>query len=283
MPCFSRRSLVPLALLAATAAAAADRSPRQYTIEQFMATTWVAGASFSPDETKLLFSSDESGIRNAYVVPVTGGAPTALTKSTTDSTIAVSFFPNDERVLFTRDEGGNELNHLYVREKDGRERDLTPGAKLKANFGGWTRAGDAFYVLTNERDPRFFDVYRYASADYQRTLVYQDEVGYFFGGISDDGKWIALTKVNSTADDDIHLWNTATKEMKHLTPHQGEVSFSVQGFDPESTRTSTTRRTKAVSSRAWRGTCWPREGARRWRGRTGTSAGRPSLTTAGTA
>src|SRR5262245_5365073 len=106
-------------LLAVPVAAAADRLPRQYTIEQVMATTWVGGASFSPDETKLLSSSDESGIRNVYVVPVGGGAAVPLTQSTTDSTIAVSFFPNDERILFTRDRGGNELNHLYVRERGG--------------------------------------------------------------------------------------------------------------------------------------------------------------------
>ncbi len=230
---FIARPFLVFALLTATVASATDRPPRQYTIEQFMATTWVAGASFSPDESKLLFSSDESGIRNAYVVPVAGGSPVAVTRSTTDSTIAVSYFPKDERILFTRDQGGNELNHLYVREREGQERDLTPGEKVKAQFGGWTRAGDAFYVLTNERDPRFFDVYRYASADYQRTMVYKDEVGYFFGDISDDGKWVALGKANSTADDDIYLWNAATKELKRLTPHQGDVSFAVQGFDPE--------------------------------------------------
>ena len=78
-----------------------------------------------------------------------GGAPTALTSST-DSTYAVSYFRGDERILFTRDQAGNELNHLYVRETDGKEKDLTPGAKLKAQFAGWNAAGDAFYVLTNE-------------------------------------------------------------------------------------------------------------------------------------
>ena len=157
------------------------RPAKQYTIEQFMNTTSLNGASFSADESKLLFSSNKTGIFNVYTVPVTGGEPTALTSSTTDSTYAVSYFRKDDRVLFTRDQGGNELNHLYVRTPDGQERDLTPGAKLKAQFSGWAPDGSAFYVGTNERDPRYFDLYRYDAKTYERTLLYKNEQGYFPG------------------------------------------------------------------------------------------------------
>ena len=110
------------------------RPSKQYTIEQFLNTTSISGASFSADESRILFSSNKTGIWNLYSIPVTGEW-TPITRSTTDSTYAVSFFPKDDRILFTRDQGGNELNHLYVL-KDGQERDLTPGEKLKAQFGG---------------------------------------------------------------------------------------------------------------------------------------------------
>jgi dipeptidyl aminopeptidase/acylaminoacyl peptidase len=116
---------------------------------------------------------------------------------------------------------------------DGRERDLTPGEKLKAIFAGFTRAGDAFFVQTNERDPRFFDLYRYDAKTYARTLVYRNEDGYFFGDVTDDGRFIALGKPRTTADSDIYLHDTITRETKHLTPHQGQVSFGVEAFDPE--------------------------------------------------
>jgi len=59
---------------------------KRYTIEQFMATTSVTGASFSKDERQILFSSNASGIFNAYTLPVGGGTPRALTTSTGDST-----------------------------------------------------------------------------------------------------------------------------------------------------------------------------------------------------
>src|SRR4029453_3366525 len=118
---------------------------------------------------RILSSSNRTGIFNAYMLPVTGGEPTAITTSTADAIFAVSFFPTDDRVLITRDHEGNELNHVYVIERDGAEKDLTPGEKLTASFMGWASDGKGFYVRTNERDPRFFDLYRYGATDYART------------------------------------------------------------------------------------------------------------------
>jgi dipeptidyl aminopeptidase/acylaminoacyl peptidase len=184
----------------------------------------------------VLFHSNVTGIFNAYTLPISGGEPVALTRSATDTTFSVGFFPDDDRVLYTRDHGGDENNHLYVRELDGREKDLTPGEKLKAAFFDWRPDGNAFYVTTNERDPKFFDLYRYDAKTYARELVYKNEQGYDFGAISRDAKWIALNKPNTTLDSDIYLYSVATGETKHLTPHQGDVSFSAETFDPASTK-----------------------------------------------
>jgi dipeptidyl aminopeptidase/acylaminoacyl peptidase len=212
--------------------APARRPSKNYTIEQFMATTSVRDASFSPDETRVLFSSNVTGIFNVYSVPVKGGVASAVTTSTTDSTYAVSYFPQDERLLYTRDQGGNELNHLYVRGADGQERDLTPGEKVKALFRGWSPAGDAFWVQTNERDPKFFDLYRYDSKTYERTLAYKDEAGYDLGAISRDGRYLAFAKAITTADNEMYLWDAQTKSMKPL--HQGHAAYSPEDFDPAS-------------------------------------------------
>lgn len=225
---------IGLAIAALSLAPVEARTPKTYTIEQFMATTSINGASFAPDESRILFNSNESGIFNAYTIPVAGGKAEALTRSTTDTTFAVSYFPKDGRVLYTRDRGGDENNHLYVREADGRERDLTPGDKLKAQFLDWAADYRSFYVQTNERDPRFFDVYRYDAATYDRSLVYKDEVGYGVGAISRDGKWIGLDKVNTTADTDTYLYNVETKALKHITPHEGVSTNGAATFDPES-------------------------------------------------
>ncbi len=210
------------------------RAAKRYTIEQFMATTSLGGASFSADERRILFHSNASGIFNVYAMPVDGGPPVQLTDSKTDSCYSVSYFPQDDRFLYTRDQGGNELNHLYVREPDGAERDLTPGSKLKALFAGWSADGQAFHVATNERDPRFFDLYRYDAKTYARTLVFQNDKGWQNLEISRDGRWLALAKRNTTADSDVYLADLKTGEVRHLTPHQGVASYSAEDFSPDS-------------------------------------------------
>jgi dipeptidyl aminopeptidase/acylaminoacyl peptidase len=229
-------ALVLSALIAAGAAPAPKkpRQPKQYTVAQFYATIGVRDASFSSDEKRILFSSNRSGVYNVYSVPVTGGEPTALTSSTTDTTYAVSFFPSDDRVLYTHDQGGNELNHMYVRELDGKERDLTPGEKLKAEFRGWSGDRTAFWVETNERDPKFFDLYRYDARTYERRLVYKNDAGYDFGAVSPDGKSVALVKLNTTSDSDIYLWSAASNEAKLITKHEGTADNAPQEFDPAS-------------------------------------------------
>lgn len=212
----------------------AARNVKQYTIEQFMDTTRITGSSFSPDEKSILFSSNKSGIFNVYVMPVTGGAPRQLTNSTKESTYVVSYFPGDTRFLYTYDQGGNENNHLYVMGADGKETDLTPGEKTKASFLGWSHDKKSFFFSTNERDARFFDIYEMSIAEFKRTLLYQDTAGYDVGPISNDKKFIAFTKQSTTVDTDIYLYNVETKELKHITKHQGDIGHSPQVFDVKS-------------------------------------------------
>ena len=213
-----------------------DSGPvKQYTIEQFMDTTRVGGSSFSPDEKSILFHSNKSGIFNVYTIPVSGGEPKQLTNSTKESTYVVSAFPNDARFLYIHDKGGNENSHIYIRELHGKERDLTPGDKTKANFLKWSQDRKSFFFSTNARDPKFFDIYEMAVADLTPKLVYKDETGYNFGDISNDRKFIAFGKPgNTTADSDVYLYNTETKEIKNLTPHKGDVGNDPQAFDVNS-------------------------------------------------
>ena len=174
------------------AAAASKATPKQYTIEQFMKTERVGGLSISANDKWLLYHSNKTGIYNVYTTPISEKSPRPITNSAKETIQAVSYFPHDNRVLYTSDQGGNELNHLYVQEEHGAARDLTPGTKLKAQFEGWSHDGSAFYVSTNERDPKSFDVYRYNSKDFARTLVFQNPGGFDDFKVDPAGRFIAM-------------------------------------------------------------------------------------------
>ena len=55
------------------ATATATNRVRRYTIEQFMDTVRISGASFSFDEKQILFNNNKTGIFNVYTVAVSGG------------------------------------------------------------------------------------------------------------------------------------------------------------------------------------------------------------------
>lgn len=211
-------------------------TPTTYSVADFYRSTRFAGASWSPDRRRLLVSSNQTGIWNAYSVPVAGGAATPLSKSTTNSVFASAYFPNDERILYTSDEGGNELTHLYVRHPDGSTRDLTPGKKLKAGFLGFAGDDRSFFVSTNERDARYFDVYAYSAADFERTLLYRNDKGYGLGAISRDGRYLAVVKPRTTSDADIYLVDRRTGTTKNITSHSGSVNNAPADFSPDGRR-----------------------------------------------
>ncbi len=211
-----------------------DTSIPEYSIEQFMGNIAWTGASFSPDNSKLLVSNNSTGIFNVYALPVAGGEPEQLTTSTTDANLAISYFPEDERFIYTADQGGNELNHIYVQELDGSVVDLTPGENLKASFAGWTGDYSAFYVQSNERDPRYFDVYRYTlEPGYPREQVFLNEEGFFPANLSRDGRYLVLAELHNTNDNDLYVHDFETGERIHITPHTGNVSSGPSDFSPD--------------------------------------------------
>ena len=226
--------VVVMAMLAPVAsAAAAPKSVPQYSIEDFLATTSMRGADFSPDGRSILVSSDRSGVFNAYAVPVAGGEPRQLTTSTINAVIAHSWYPRDERFVYTSDVGGNELTHVWVGTPDGSARDATPGEGLKAGFAGWAYDDQSFFVTTNERDKRWFDLYEVDPETLQKTLVYQDSTGLQYAAISRDERWLALEKTTTEHDTDVYLLDRRNGRLEHLTPHQGDVVWTVADFAPD--------------------------------------------------
>jgi dipeptidyl aminopeptidase/acylaminoacyl peptidase len=207
-----------------------SRQVKQYTIEQFLTTTNISGSSFSPDDSQILFTSNKSGIRNLWSVPVTGGDAKALTDFK-DTTNSISYFPKDNRVLYSQDKGGNEQYHIFVLNTDGTSKDLTPSEKARFDFVQWSHDGDSFFYRSNERDPKFFDVYRMDAKTYETKMIYENKEGLDVGAISGDGQLIALVRTNTTNDSDMFLYDVAKKESKHLTQHEGDTNYAPQDFD----------------------------------------------------
>ncbi len=239
--CATNTGSVPTAPLAVAIPAEVPAAPAErprYSAETFFATTSYsmaapAGLGFSADGRSLLISSDKSGVFNAQVLPVSGGAAVPATSSADNATFARSFFPADDRILFTSDKGGDELNHLYVRNPDGTIRDLTPGDKVKADFLGWSSDGKTFWLTTNERNPEMFDVYAYNTTSYARRRIFTND-GFTIGEISPNGRYVALVKERTSADNNLYLADLQGKAPPRLiSKHESNVSHGVHDFTPD--------------------------------------------------
>jgi len=206
---------------------------KTYTMEQFMKTVSVGGSSFNHDETKLLVSSNETGVFNVYEMDLVTGNRTAITEGE-DTTFGVSYMPNDDRILYMRDKDGNENSHLFLREMDGRVRDLTEGDETKEGFAGFHPDLKSFFTQNNQRDPRFFDLFQWDVETLDKTMVYQNEDGFDPFDITPDGHWIILTKTNTSNDSDILVADLTGGGAPFLiSEHTGQASFQPQTVSPD--------------------------------------------------
>ncbi|WP_024770910.1 S9 family peptidase [Aquimarina macrocephali] len=197
----------------------------QYSIEQFMDNENAISNGFSADKSKVLMTSNRSGIYNMYTVATDGGELMPVTKSDSASVFGISYFPEDDRILFRMDGNGDEIHKIFIKDSSGIKR-LTPEKNVRASFRGWAKDGKSFFYGTNERDPKYMDHYEMDIADFTSKLIYQNTDGMDFGGMSEDRKYIALSKSINTNDNDLYLLNTETKE-------KVKINDNLSGNSPE--------------------------------------------------
>jgi dipeptidyl aminopeptidase/acylaminoacyl peptidase len=210
---------------------ASVRNRSRYTCAQFLATAKISGLAFSPREDRILFTSDASGVSNAYEVSIADARQTQLTFSRTENIQSVSYFPKDDRILLIRDRGDVENSILYVLDHDGKETILTHGSRVQTRFHDWSSDLETFYMSTNERDNRFFDLYKVHAGTYERRLLFLSGDRYYFSGISADERLVLFVKSKSMSSANIFLYDLSRERMRPLIVDEGEVLNCLPVFD----------------------------------------------------
>lgn len=230
-------SLLVICLAWACAPKKEEQPPKLYTIQQFLDVVPINGGAFSPDETKIMINSRATGIFNAVEIDIKSGEQKPLTNSTDNAIFSYSYFPNDNRVLYGSDKGGNEITHIFIRNTDGQVKDLIQDTTAKAEFAGWSYNKKLMYYASNSRDKRFFDLYKVQldgqpkeGKVYPSTQAYKNEKGLNPGAISADDRYIALDESITTNNSNMYLHDTQTGKTKLLSEHQGDVQYSPQYF-----------------------------------------------------
>jgi len=204
-----------------------------YSIEQFFANDQIGGGSFSDDESKLLISSNESGIFNAYEIDLKTKAKKQLTHSSKESYFGMGYIPGTNDILYSADKGGNEINHIYLQKEDGTVKDLTPGENEKASFLGWSKDKQYMYYSSNKRDDKYFDLYKMNPKDWTSEMFYKNVDGISASDFTNDENTLALTKSITTSTNQLWILNKTTGIRTEISDPENPGLYSSSGFSDD--------------------------------------------------
>ena len=174
--------------------------------------------SFSPDGTRLLVGSNLESTQQLYALPARGGALEQLTHIA--EPVSGAFLP-DGRVLIEGDVGGNERTQLYVLG------DEVAPLVVDTDYIHRTphAAGNVLAYSTNRRNGIDFDIVaRDLSTGAERVFELGGDCAV--EGVSPDGRRIVVERSGErSGDNDLHLCDVETGDVRHLTPHGEAAEF----------------------------------------------------------
>ena len=207
------------------------KEPKQYSIQQFYTSENISGGVFNSDETKVLTNNNKTGIYNIYEINLADTTTKAVTNSVKESFFIDDYVPGTNDFIYSSDKGGNENSHLYLVHKGDSAKDLTPGNNEKASFSGWNKSKTALYYNSNNRNPKFFDLYKMDTATWKGVLIYKNDSGYDVNTISHNEQYFLLTKAITTDKNDLYLFDNSTKKLKKISADTGLAIYNPQAFD----------------------------------------------------
>jgi dipeptidyl aminopeptidase/acylaminoacyl peptidase len=147
-----------------------------------------AGASLSPDGSRIAFLAPVDGVLNVWVGPVDDlQAATAVTKDT-DRGIRIFFWAyTGKQIVYLQDKGGDENWRVYVTDlASGETTDLTPFENVQARIENVSHLfPEEILIGLNDRNQQLHDIHRVNIVTGERSLVQQNDEG-FVGYVTDD-------------------------------------------------------------------------------------------------
>lgn len=199
----------------------------QYPFERYLNVRNAYGANFSPDGQHLSFLSDITGVAEVWSVPVEPQAsgpawPEQLTFRG-ERVSSVTYSPTEAVMLVSADSGGSELDQFYTLSQDGRDfTALTDQPKVMYRSGTWSPDGQRIVYASNERDPRYFDIYERTMASGATRRIWQQDSTNFPVAYSPDGTQVLVSRSHTNIFNQLFLLDIASGKARALTPDTAE-------------------------------------------------------------
>ena len=205
-----------------------DPDIKVYGIEDFFDNVSISGGYFSTDEEKIIFSSNQSGIYNVYEANIQTGKINQLTASNKESFFVRAYVPKSNDFIYSADNGGNEINHLFLKKENDTVVDLTPSENEKSVFYKWSNDNQFLYYLSNKRDSRYFDLYKMKIGQWIPEIIYKNEDNFSLSDISNNEKYLLLSRSITTSENKFYLFDIIENKRIEISSLPG--SYSSAGF-----------------------------------------------------
>ncbi|HSO40652.1 MAG TPA: S9 family peptidase [Labilithrix sp.] len=189
--------------------------------------------SFSADETKVAYATDETGRIDIWVKPISGDGKAVQVTHVEGFVHSFAFSPKEDVLVFEADRGGDELPRLYATDSKGAPpRELVPElpAGRRSQFVDWARNGATFLYLANSRDEKDLDLLEYDLKTKKSTLVWQAAGSVSFAATNVEHTRFALVDTHSDANTDVYVIDRNEKKPTLLTQHTGDILFQPAVF-----------------------------------------------------
>lgn len=195
----------------------------EYPFERYLNVRNAYSPIFSPDGRSLSFLSDITGVAEVWSVPVElereqPAWPEQLTFRG-ERVSNISYSPVEPVMLVAADSGGSELDQFYTLSPSGADfRALTSLPEVMYRAGQWSPDGQRIVYASNERDPRYFDIYERDMASGTVRLVWQQDGTNFPIAYSPDGTRLVFSRSHSSIFEQLFLLHLSSGEAQALTP-----------------------------------------------------------------
>jgi dipeptidyl aminopeptidase/acylaminoacyl peptidase len=198
--------------------------------EAFLNVRAAYGGVFSPDGRCLAYLMNTSGIPQVYRQDAPSQAPVQLT-DTPGITRSVHWSPDGKRLAFLEDQDGSEREQVFVISPDGTGRKrLIHAPQAIHKFGGWSPDCRQVAIGSNERNPEYFDLYVVDVETGERRRVVESSGHLTPVDWSADGQLLLIQEELDGANQDLHVFDLGSGELRCVTPHTGNARYECARF-----------------------------------------------------
>lgn len=198
--------------------------PQRISVEEFFSPPERAGATISPDGTRIAYLAPWRNRLNIWVQDLDGATePRCVTADETRSVYLYSWTHDSRHLLYMQDTGGDENWHLHrvdLDEPGSAAVDLTPFPNTRVSYELLKARPGKAIVQHNARNPELVDAYELDIATGELTLLAENP-GNAIGWVTGPNGDLFTNTLTADGDVEISRWDAATGSLRPIKVYDG--------------------------------------------------------------